>query len=102
MVSFKFIVMPFFFWLVINLNCFIAEIKVVFVDNFERLSNILENINEFPHLQLIVHFDKLTYSQVDQLKNYNLENVQVLSYKDLMVSGRENLISPKVMSFYLI
>ncbi len=70
---------------------------MVFVDNFERLTNILENIKEFPYLELIVHFDRLTSSQLNKLSTYCLNNVKVMSYHDLMVSGRENLISPKVI-----
>ena len=58
---------------------------MVFFDNFDRLSNILENVNSFPFLKLIVHFDKLTGAQAESLNNFNLENVNVMSYNDLMV-----------------
>lgn len=72
-----------------------AEIQVIFVDTFERLKNITKNIEDCPHLRLIVHFNRLNSVQSNEIKNENTKNVEIIHFNDLLISGRENIISSK-------
>lgn len=44
-----------------------SEIKAVFVDNFDRLENVLKSASDLSNLDLIIHFDKLDNAQKDIL-----------------------------------
>lgn len=63
----------------------LAEISVVFVDNFARLSNVINVANDLPFLRLIVHFDNFDDSQLSSL---NIPpNIELISFSALMVSS---------------
>ena len=67
------------------LNIILAEIQVIFVDTFERLKNITKNIEDCPHLRLIVHFNRLNSVQSNEIKNENTKNVEIIHFNDLLV-----------------
>lgn len=73
-----------------------AEIQVVFVDTYERMLNIMSNLNECPSVKMIIHFNQLSSNELGKLKALDqTESVEIISYKDLMNCGRENIVSPK-------
>ena len=60
---------------------------MLFLDTFKRLSNIIEAYNEelFPHLKLIVHFDKLTPDE--KLKIVELKKkIEIFSFDEFLVN----------------
>jgi long-subunit acyl-CoA synthetase (AMP-forming) len=77
-----------------------AEIVAVFLDCKERLHNVLHVINELPYLKLIIYFDELTK---DDYLDYSIpETIEIISFKDLMKIGKNNLRSPVVCFFFSI
>ena len=75
-----------------------AEIKCIFVDNFERVLNILDVIKECPHLKLLVYFDSLTQGQLHVLEGYKSNDFELVGFNDLMVSRWQVII----YWFYLV
>ena len=64
----------------------IAGIQVVFVDTYERMLNIMSNLNECPSVKMIIHFNQLSSNELGKLKALDqTESVEIISYKDLMV-----------------
>ena len=66
-----------------------AEIKCIFVDNFERALNILDVIKECHHLKLLVYFDNFTQGQLHTLESYKSDDFELVGFNDLMVSHRQ-------------
>ena len=76
-----------------------SDIQVMFVDTYDRLSNVLNNISETPSLKLIVHFDDIDAKQMDELKKEvgsKFEDIDIIFYEDLMMLGKENHINFQV------
>ena len=62
-----------------------AEIKVIFVDSYKRLMNILNEIDNLAHLKLIVYFDAFSQDEKRRLQVFN-SKISILSYAELIVS----------------
>jgi long-chain acyl-CoA synthetase len=73
-----------------------ANIKAVFVDTFERIVNILDVVDKTPELELIIHYNHFTESQMKQINNYydknNNTNYKIIHYDDLLKDGANHLI----------
>ena len=70
-----------------------AEIRALFVDSYERLTNIMEIVDETPSLAFIVYFDPLTPEQHAALNKLNTNNnTTIVSFQELMV-GESCLLS---------
>ena len=66
-----------------------ADLKAVFVDNFYRLCNVLENLDEY-NLKLIVFFDPLNDLRRQKINailetKANRETCEIISLDSLMV-----------------
>lgn len=62
-----------------------AEIKALFLDTFKRLKNILEILNDIPHLKLIVYFDTLSNNELKEVESLN-SKVKIVSFLKLLVN----------------
>ena len=71
-----------------------AELKAVFVDTYARLMNILEVIDELPHLNLLVHFNSLSAEESEKVNSYR-GKVDIVSFEELLEIGRFNVHPPK-------
>jgi len=70
-----------------------AEIRAVFVDNFERLANILHGRHELPYLRLIVYFERIPEQQINSLSCP--KTIEIISFEDLIDNG-ENILSAPI------
>lgn len=64
----------------------IADIQALFVDNFKRLSCILDVIDELNSLKLIVHFDNFTEDEKEKIKYFS-NKIEIISFKELLVTN---------------
>lgn len=69
---------------------FKAEIKVVFLDNFKRISTIMEALSEgLPHLEFIVHFSKFTEDEKQKIKmGFENSMIEIYSFDEFLVSQK--------------
>ena len=58
------------------------------MDNFNRLKNIFNVINDLPYLRILVHFDELKETEIESLNIPS--HIELLSFSKLMVIGKEN------------
>ena len=63
---------------------YLADIKAVFLDKFQRLLNILEIEHDLPHLNMVVYFDEFSQLELEKLKSLK-SNLKIISYKQLLV-----------------
>jgi hypothetical protein len=72
----------------------VAEIRALFVDNFERLMTVMEIVDETPSLGLIVHFDPLSSEQHAAVHKLNTNNnTTIVSFQELMVNNASHILS---------
>ena len=57
----------------------------MFLDNFQRTLNIIEQEKDLPYLSLIIYFDNFNQEQLNKIKNYNSE-FKIISFKELLVT----------------
>ena len=68
----------------------VADLRALFIDNFYRLCNVLENLDEYDNLKLIVYFDPLNDLRRQRMNailetKRNRDNCEILSLDQLIV-----------------